>query len=396
MKRVFVTGIGIISSIGNNIEENLIHLKSGKTGIARAKFSDSVYSKSHDFGEVKCSTESLKTNLGFNEPGLTRTDLLAFKALIEAIETAQLSSDEVSSRDTAFVSASTIGGMCMTDQLYEDANLMSSGSEYIASYSGTAHALKIAKKYELSGIVDTLNTACSSSTNTIIEGARLIKSGRVKRAIVGGVDSLGKFTINGFNALQIMSETPCKPFDENRCGLTLGEGAAYLILEAEDCVGNKPTLAEILGYGNSNDAYHSSSLSEEAVGIVEAISNAIKSAGISPQEVDYINAHGTATQNNDVTELKGIQKALGYFPPFNSTKSYTGHTLAAAGVIEAVFSVLSIQHQELYPSLNCETPIAPYNKLPIDKYQPNYKIKNVLSNSFGFGGNCSSIIISQS
>lgn len=395
MKRVFVTGIGIISSIGNNVDENLAHLRSGKTGIGMAEFADSIYSKSHEFGEVKCSSTSLKKKLGFNEPGLTRTDLFAFTAFKEAIENANLQLEDISVKETAFISASTIGGMCMTDQLYEDANLMSTGSEFIESYSGSAHTLKIAKKYELSGVVDTINTACSSSANAIIEGARLIKSGRANRAIVGGADSLGKFTINGFNALQIMSETQCKPFDENRCGLTLGEGAAYLVLEAEECIENKTKYAEILGYGNTNDAHHPSSLSEDAVGIVGAISKALKSAAIKPEEIDYINAHGTATSNNDVTEIKGIQIALGYVPPFNSTKSYTGHTLAAAGAIEAVYSILSIVHQELFPSLNCTVPISPYNQLPISKYQSNYSIKKVLSNSFGFAGNCTSLIISQ-
>ena len=192
-----------------------------------------------------------------------------------------------------------------------------------------------------------------------------------------------------------MSDIPCAPFDANRKGLNLGEGSAYLVLESEDIIGSKKRYAEILGFGNSNDAFHPSSLSEDAVGVVECISRAISNAQISPIEIDYINAHGTATGNNDITELIGIKKVFKGFPPFNSTKSFTGHTLAAAGAIEAVFSIFSIYNNELFPSLNCNTPIEPFNEFPIIEHK-SAEIKTVLSNSFGFGGNCSSLIIRES
>ncbi len=395
MKKVFVTGMGIISAIGNNTPENLNSLRSGKTGIGPAKYVNSNYGKTHPFAEVKLSTDELKSTLNLkNNHGLTRTDYIAFTALKEAIAQSNISTEELSSEETAFISASTIGGMCNTDELYKDANLISSGSEYVESYPGSTHTLKIAKEFELSGVVGAINTACSSSANSIMLGAKLIKSGRATRAIVGGTDSLGKFSINGFNSLQIMSDIPCAPFDADRKGLNLGEGAAYLILESEDVIEDKQAYAEILGYGNSNDAFHPSSLSEDAVGVVECISKALKSAQVNPNEIDYINAHGTATGNNDMTELTGISKVFNGFPPFNSTKSYTGHTLAAAGAIEAVYSILSINNNELFPSLNCNTPIEPFNQFPI-KEHINSDIKTVLSNSFGFGGNCSSLIIRE-
>jgi len=192
-----------------------------------------------------------------------------------------------------------------------------------------------------------------------------------------------------------LSKNPCKPFDKYRDGLTLGEGAAYLILESEEVVGKKNLYAEILGYGNSNDAFHPSSLSEEAFGVVAAMNKALKRATLSPQKINYINTHGTATENNDTTELTGIKKIFGNYPAFNSTKSYTGHTLAASGAIETVFSIFSLQQQELYPSLNFETPISPFNQLPILKYQQHQNINYVMTNSFGFAGNCSSLIIGK-
>ena len=396
MPKVFVTGMGVISAIGNNVAKNLSHLRKGKTGIAKAKYVNSNYVETHPFAEVKYSTEELKSKLNLKvTKGLTRTDYIAFTALKEAIQNSQLTPEQISSEQTAFISASTIGGMCNTDNLYEDANLISNGSEYVESYPGSTHTLKIAKEYEFSGIVDTINTACSSSANAIMLGTKLIKSGRATRAIVGGTDSLGKFSINGFNALQILSDKHCAPFDENRKGLNLGEGAAYLVLESEEILGDKKTFAEILGYGNSNDAFHPSALSEDAIGVVECISRALKSAKIAPEEIDYINAHGTATGNNDITELTGINKVFNGFPPFNSTKSFTGHTLGASGAIEAVYSILSINNNELYPSLNCTTPISPFNEFPITKLT-SFDVKTVLSNSFGFGGNCTSLIIRES
>lgn len=395
MKKVFVTGMGVISAIGNNTAENLTHLRKGKTGITRAKYVQSNYGQTHPFAEVKQSTEALKSQLKLKTTkGLTRTDFIALTALKEALDNSKLTPTEISAEETAFISASTIGGMCLTDQLYEDANLISGGSDYVESYPGSTHTLKIAKEYEFSGTVAAINTACSSSANAIMLGAKLIKSGRATRAIVGGTDSIGKFSINGFNALQIMSEEACAPFDENRKGLNLGEGAAYLILEAEDIVNDKKSYAEILGYGNSNDAFHPSSLSEDAVGVVECMSRALKSAQINPDDVDYINAHGTATGNNDMTELTGINKVFKGFPPFNSTKSYTGHTLGAAGAIEAVYSILSINNNELFPSLNCKKTISPFNQYPISSFTKK-EIKTVLSNSFGFGGNCTSLIIKE-
>ena len=395
MNKVFVTGVGIISAIGNNLHENRNQLQKGEGGIRKAVYLDSIYAKDHLFGEVSLASNLLQKNLNLKKEGLTRTDLLAFTAFNEAVHHAKLSSKEISSDKTAFISASTMGGMCLAEDLYNHGNLSSNKLEYINSYSTNTHALKIAQEYNLTGIVSTINTACSSSANAIILGSRLIKSGKVKRAIVGGTDSLGKFSINGFQSLRILSKSSCQPFDENRSGLTLGEGAAYLILESEDSVGIKKKYAEILGHGNSNDMFHSTSLSENGEGVMHCMNIALRNASINPKQIDYINTHGTATYNNDITELTGINNIFGYFPPFNSTKSYTGHTLAAAGAMEAIYSILSILNQELYSSLNFSIPIKKFNVPPIINHIQNIAINNVLSNSFGFGGNCSSIIIGK-
>jgi 3-oxoacyl-[acyl-carrier-protein] synthase I len=397
MEKVFVTGLGIISAIGNDVESNLAQLQQAQSGISRAKHFNSKYTETLNFGEVKLSNDELKEKSGAqHEKGLSRTALLAYIAVQEAIGSAHLNEKDLTSTKTGFISSSTVGGMSNTDELYADANLKDNPSEFVGSYGGGEHTLRIIKKYGIKGFTSTINTACSSSANAIMFGARLIKSGRCNRVIVGGADSLAKYTVNGFNSLMILSENPCKPFDMNRNGLTLGEGAGYLVLEAESICENKEKLAEVLGYGNANDAHHPSATSDEAFGPRLAMKRALESSKLNPEEIDYINAHGTGTPNNDTTEMFAFHETFKNIPPFNSTKSYTGHTLAASGAIESIYSILTLMNTELYPSLNCTDPIADFGSTPIRKFEIVEGLNTVMSNSFGFGGNCTSLIFSKS
>lgn len=395
MKKVFITGIGAISSIGNSIAENHSSLKKGITGIGKATHFRSNYTESLPFAEIKLSDEELKARLGITSLGYTRTTLIALHAFDEAIKDACLTNEELSTSKTALISSSTVGGMCYTDQLYADANFAETPSEFLRAYEGSDHTFKIAKTYGIKGFTDTINTACSSSANAIMLGARLIQTGRATRVIVGGADCLAKFTVNGFNSLRILSEQPCKPFDQNRDGLTLGEAAAYLVLESEEVAASKKKYAEVIGFGNSNDAFHPSATSDTAIGPLLAMRLALQTANLVPSQIDYINAHGTATPNNDETESYAFSELFNKVPPFNSTKSYTGHTLAAAGAIEAIFSILSLQNSELYASLNRTQQMEKVNFNPIDSYQDNTELQYVMSNSFGFGGNCTSLIFSK-
>lgn len=397
MSEVIVTGMGVVSCIGNNVKENHSSLQNSFSGITKSKYFESKYADIFPFGEIKMSNKDLKKELQkdiSNLDAFTRTELVAFKAFKEAIANAKLSKEQISSRKTAFISSSTVGGMCETDSLYEDANLKNAeASKFINSYSGSSHLLKIVKHFKMKAYTSSINTACSSSANAIILGAKLIKAGIVERAIVGGVDTLSKYTVNGFNSLQIISKNKCKPFDEDRTGLNLGEAAAFLVLEKKEDSIDKNKYAEILAWGNTNDAFHASSLSADANGIIKSIEKALKSANI--ENVDYINTHGTATLNNDSSEILGIAKIFKKIPAFNSTKSYTGHTLAAAGALEAVYSILAINNNEIYASLNIENPIEAFKIFPQKEYQNNKTINYVLSNSFGFGGNCTSLILKK-
>jgi 3-oxoacyl-(acyl-carrier-protein) synthase len=395
LNRVFITGIGIISAIGNNLAENRASLMQGQCGIS--KINDNFPSKFAGvlpFGEIKISTEEFKKKLNAKEPGITRTTLLALHAIEEAIKDGTLTTDQLTSFDTALIGATTVGGMCLIDELYRDANKNEAGSEYLSSYDGASVNMYLQSRYKINGINNTINTACSSSANAIMYGVRLIKNGFAKRVIAGGVDSLAKFTINGFNSLYILSPDACAPFDANRKGLNLGEGAAFLILEKEeDCAGKK-IYAEVTGYCNSNDAFHPSSLSDNGDGPYLSMNGALKTAKLSPEEIDFINAHGTATENNDEVESKAMLRLFGKPPAFTSTKSNTGHTLGAAGAIEAVYSILNLMHQEVYPGLNFKNPIVSTGLIPVQSYT-KMPLKHIMSNSFGFGGNCTSLIFSK-
>ncbi|MFT3826178.1 MAG: beta-ketoacyl-[acyl-carrier-protein] synthase family protein [Chitinophagaceae bacterium] len=395
MSRIVVTGMGVISAIGNSVALNRTALKEGVCGIARLEMFRSKYADKMPFGEVKISTTALHEKLDAKEPGVTRTSLLALHALQETINDSGLTATQLASSDTALIGASTVGGMCLTDELYHDANKQEGGSEYLSSYDCASVTLYLQQRYRIGGIVNTINTACSSSANAIAYGARLIKSGLAKRAIVGGADSLAKFTINGFNALHILSPEVCTPFDQNRKGLNLGEGAAFLVLEKEeDVVPGKKIYAALTGYGNSNDAYHPSSLSPEGDGPFLSMQEALATAGLAATDINFINAHGTGTENNDEVESAAMVRLFTTPPAFASSKGNTGHTLGAAGAIEAVYSILNLQHQEIYPALQFKEPIAATGLRPVDSYAQR-PLQHVMSNSFGFGGNCTSLIFSK-
>jgi 3-oxoacyl-(acyl-carrier-protein) synthase len=387
--------MGLISAIGDSVEENRHSLQHARSGIGDIRFYKTAYAGKLPAAEVKISTDDLNKKL-FGKPNdsITRTSLLALHAAAEAIQDSGLSKEEIASTETALVGATTVGGMCLTDELYSDALAKDKGTPYLSSYDYASVTMAIQQRFGILGEISTINTACSSSANAILYGARLIRHGFAKRVIVGGAESLAKFTINGFNALNILSSKPCAPFDRDRSGLNLGEGAAFLILEKEEDLHGKKTYARLSGFGNKNDAYHPSSNSPEGLGPYLAMKEALDNSGLTAGEIGYINAHGTGTENNDETESRAMIRLFENVPPFSSTKSFTGHTLGAAGAIEAVYSILNLVHQEIYPSLSFLNPIEETGLVPVRNFSSK-PVKHVMSNSFGFGGNCSTLIFSK-
>jgi 3-oxoacyl-(acyl-carrier-protein) synthase len=394
VSRIVVTGIGVISAIGNNVAENRVALAGSKCGIGRLDMFPSKFAGNIPVAEIKISTAALEEKLQVREAGVTRTTLLALHAMQEAVADSYLTAEDIASADTALINASTVGGMCLTDEMYNDSKKGMPGSEFLSAYDYSSIAIYLQQRYRMAGPVNTINTACSSSANAIMYGAKLIKSGRAKRVIAGGVDSLAKFTINGFNALHILSADICTPFDEARKGLNLGEGAAFVILEKEEDAAGKKIYAVLSGYCNTNDAFHASSLSDEGEGPYRAMRGALDMAGLHASQIDFINAHGTATENNDRTESIAMLRLFEKDIAFSSVKGNIGHTLGAAGSIEAVYCILNLQEQELYPGLHFKNPIPETGLQPVLAYKKT-AITHVMSNSFGFGGNCSSLIFSK-
>jgi 3-oxoacyl-(acyl-carrier-protein) synthase len=398
-RQVYITGTGMISSIGKDVESAFRSLEEEKTGIAGITLLETSLKDKFPLAEVKMTTRELMEYAGTGErKNLTRTSLLGMIAAREAIRSAGISN--ISEFRTGLISATTVGGMDRSENFYKEflADPKKGRLADIVNHDCGDSTERIADYICIRDFMTTISTACSSSANSILFGAQLIRAGFVDRVVAGGTDSVTKFTLNGFNTLMILDKNGCRPFDENRQGLTLGEGAAYVVLESEACVNasGKPVLAVLLGYGNANDAYHQTASSPEGTGAILAMQAALRLSGIQPEEIDYVNVHGTGTQNNDLSEGIALQKVFdGKVPPFSSTKSYTGHTLGAAGAVEAVISILSIRHGMIFPNLQFETPMKELAISPVTSVMKGIWIRNVLSNSFGFGGNNSTLILSR-
>ena len=396
-KGVAITGMGIISAIGNNVAENFEALINEKKGITRVDNIETIQRSEIMVGEVKFTNDELISQLNLPpENNYSRTALLGAIAAKEAFADAGIS--DIKKYKTGIISGTSVGGMDMTEKYYYEYLTEKPFQKYIESHHAGDSTQKIAQQLGIEeSLVTTISTACSSAANAIMLGARLIKSGKLDRVLVGGADCLSKFTINGFKTLMILSDTFNTPFDEKRKGLNLGEAAAFLVLESDEVVKseNKKVLAYVKGYGNANDAFHQTASSDNGDGATLAMEKALKVANLNPSEIDYINAHGTATGNNDLSEGRAILRIFGdNLPEFSSTKAFTGHTLAAAGAIEAVYSILALQHNVIFPNLNFKTPMKEFSMVPQTELKKK-ELRTVLSNSLGFGGNCSTVIFSK-
>lgn len=389
---IVVSGMGIITGIGYGKEATLNALRSKHSGIGEMKYLQTIHAD-YPVSEVKMSDEEMRNFLGIPvEKIITRTPLLGIMALKEAIKEAQL--EEKRPRRIVFINGTTVGGMEKSEQYYPE---FINTEAYIAAHDCGTSCEAIAETFDGFDMITTISTACSSAANAIILGANLIKTGRVDAAVVGGTECLSKFHLNGFSTLMILDKESCKPFDANRVGLNLGEGAAYLVLEKENDAkkrGVKP-ICKLSGYANTCDAYHQTASSPDGQGAYLAMRDALEDAKLKPEDIDYINAHGTGTQNNDVSEGTAIIRIFNdKIPPVSSTKSFTGHTTSAAGSVESVISILTLQHDFIPANLNFNTPMPELSFTPVTD-TVSKKLHHVLTNSFGFGGNDSACIFSK-
>jgi 3-oxoacyl-[acyl-carrier-protein] synthase II len=395
-QKVLVTGAGIITSIGENLKENIESIKSGKSGLSHIEILPTVHQGSQIVGEIKKSNNQLGESLGLGKTTtVPRNTLLALIAAKEAVANADI--HDFTEYSTGIILGTTAGGMDQTELFYRKRHLNTdfikthncgTTTEYVADYLGIEH------------FATTISTACSSAANAALLGARLIQSNVLDRVIVGGTDALSKFTINGFNALMILDGEACKPFSASRKGLNLGEGAAFIVLESDQVVkkSNKKPVCALSGYSNKNDAFHHTATSTAGDGPFLCMEEALKIAGLKPGDIDYINLHGTGTENNDMSEAVAIKRLFSEnIPPSSSTKGFTGHTLGAAGGVESVFSIIAITEKMIMPNINFVDPIEieGFQFFPSKELVENVEIKHVMSNSFGFGANDTSLIFSK-
>lgn len=396
MKDIFITGTGIISAAGNNTGETLNALINGSSGIAPIAHLDTAR-KEYPAGEVSMSNEEMMALLGIPSGAtITRSSLMGIIAVREAMNHAALHGKN--NLRIALISGTTVGGMDMSEKYYKDFMSTNERNAYIRTHDCGASTEAIAEYFDMFSLTETISTACSSAANAIMKGAELIRHGRADIVIAGGSECLTRFHLNGFSSLMILDRQPCRPFDANRNGLNLGEGAAYLVLEARETIDARSgvtPLCKLSGYANACDAWHQTASSPNGDGARYSMTSALEQAGLSPSDIGYINAHGTGTGNNDLSEGAAIAEVFrSSIPPVSSTKAATGHATSAAGSIEAVISILALRNGFIPQNLNFTTqmpelPFAPST----EKRQA--QLRHVLSNSFGFGGNDTTLIFSS-
>ena len=390
---IYITGTGVVSAIGIGKAATLEALLNNRSGVGQLKYLKTEH-KEFPVGEVKLTDAEMRERLGIDQDAVTtRTALMGMLALGEALDEARLTPDQLPK--VGFISGTTVGGMDMSEQYYLDYLNGDAHKEYIAVYDCGSCSEMTAGHFGKFAFATTLATACSSAANAVIQGANMIRCGKADIVVVGGSECITKFHLNGFNSLMILDTKPCRPFDATRSGLNLGEGAAYLVLESAESAKRRGIAPQALlsGYGNACDAFHQTASSPDGEGAFRAMKEALELGGLQPADIDYINAHGTGTPNNDVSESQAMMRLFGQVPPVSSTKPFTGHTTSASGSIEAVFCILALQHGFLPVNLNWSQPMD-NGIVPVAKLEKK-TLKHVLCNAFGFGGNDSSLLLSK-
>jgi len=397
-KRVAITGLGIFCSTGKNGEEFCRSLKEGKTGIGPITLFDTSKYPCKIGAEIR----DYRSEEFFNKKELkklSRTDQFGLIASEEAVKASGIRS--YPSEEVGVCLGAGAGGMFGAETYHREILVKGKSKPsliwpFIPSFTSD----RIAERFGFSGPKFTVTTACSSSATAIGYGADLIRSQKSKAVLCGGSEALSELTFGGFNSLKATDPSPCRPFDRKRAGMSLGEGAGILILEDFDEAIKRGVriYAEFLGYGIGGEAYHITAPEPTGMGGARIIREAMEEGGILPTEVDYINAHGTGTPLNDKVETLSVKNVFGkraYSIPISSIKSSVGHCLGSAGAIEAIASILSIVNQFIPPTLNHQEGDEDCDLDYVPGESREQKVDVVLSNSFAFGGNCTSLVFGK-
>ncbi len=398
-KRVVITGMGIITALGEGKKTNLDGLKNGKACIEKISSFDTTQYRGETGGEIK--------NFVFNLPlkvlrpsRLDRATHFLLTAFAEAAADAGLG--ENIDEETIIVIGTTLGGMMSGEKFFRDCltkGFRRAKPSLLLDYLPYYQGVRLIEEYSLNAEIIVISNACASGTNAIGYAFDRIRSGEVELAVTAGYDTMCEFTFAGFNSLMAITPGLCRPFDKNRDGLVLGEGCGVLIMEElEHALSRKATIAgEIIGYGESSDAFHITRPDPTGKGAALSMERAIEDANIKPGDVEYINAHGTATQYNDAAEAKAINDVFSDHAsaiPVSSIKPMIGHLLGGAGTVEAIATILAMNNSFLPINLNYNT-IDPECAVNVVSCSTQKTVSTAISNSFGFGGVNATLVIQK-
>ena len=408
-KRVVITGMGLVCPVGNNVEDSWANIRAGESGIDWISLFDPELVENRVAGEVK--DIDLQGRFGRREMRrMDRAQMLALVAAEEALDDAGLEISDDNKYDVGVVVGSGIGGIVTVVralQGFEAKGHRGVSPVIVPALLHDGISSRVSMHFGLKGPNYNITSACATSNNSLGDAADAIRMGRAKVMVAGGSEAcIMPMVISGFNNMKVLTTTEdvpekaARPFDLNRDGFVAAEGAALLILEDLDHALARGVRihAELTGYGHTSDAFHVTAPNPDGLDAAEAMRRALADAGIGNREISYINAHGTGTQLNDKSETLAIKQALGedaFQIPISSTKSMTGHILGATAAAEAIFSVRALQDNFIPPTINLDTPDP---ECDLD-YTPHIgvarPIDHVLSNSFGFGGHNTAVVISR-
>jgi 3-oxoacyl-[acyl-carrier-protein] synthase II len=398
-KRVVITGLGVVSSIGIGKDEFWHSILQGKSGISKVELFDTKEFRCHNAGEIKSFHPSQyldKRKIDF----LGKTSQLALTATHLALKDSKIHKHDIIGNKTGVFIGTTMGERPLEESID---SWVKDGVTQMSKYKivqSTANVIpgNIATYFKFNGPNFLISNACAAGGFALGYGFDLIANGTLNYAVVGGADSFSKTAFSGFHRLYAMSPDKCQPFDKNRKGMMVGEGAGVLILETLDSARKRKAdiYAEVAGYGLSCDAFHITSPKPE--GIAKAMQKALKSANIKPEDIDYVNAHGTGTPANDKSECAGIKivfKDQAKTLPISSIKSMIGHAMGAASSIETIASCMAIKNNILPPTINFETPDPDCDMDCVPNKPRPQKINVMLKDSFAFGGNNCCIVLKK-
>jgi len=408
-KRVVVTGMGVVTPVGNSVKEMWESLLNGKSGIGKITLFDVTNYPTKIAGEIK----NFNPEEVLEKKEIRRTPRFiqyALKAAKEAITQSELPLEKINKERVAVVIGSGIGGLNVIEE--QQTVLLQKGVSKISPFlipmliPNMASAY-ISIRYGFKGPNYCIVTACATGTHSIGDAFKLIQNGKAEVAITGGVEgAITPLGLAGFCAARSLSqrndepEKASRPFDRDRDGFVMADGGGILVLEELEFARARGAkiLAEIVGFGMSDDAFHMTAPPDNGEGGALCMKNAILDAEIKPEDISYINAHGTSTLLNDAAETSAIKTVFGdyaYKIPINSTKSMTGHMLGGAGAVESIVCVLSIMNDVLHPTLNYENPDPKCDLDYVPKVKRQHTVRYALSNSFGFGGHNATLIFKK-